>query len=78
METIFVSDEKVQLVLLPDNELDRLLLNHLMGSGPVEIELIHQPVSILGKSVKDAIILRKKQHTQYATKTEELLGLPKT
>lgn len=71
METIFISDEKVQLVLVPDTELDRLLLNKLSEAGPVEVELIRQPVGVLGRSVKDAIIIRTKPVSN-AGKTEEL------
>jgi len=74
MESIFISDDKVQLILLPANELDSLLLNKLIGNGPVEIEVIRQPVSILGKSVKDAIIVRTKSVPD-ANKTEDVQQL---
>ena len=74
MESIFISDEKVQLILLPANELDSLLLNKLIGNGPVEVEVIRQPVSILGKSVKDAIIVRTKPVPD-ANKTEDVQQL---
>lgn len=71
METIFISDDKVQLVLVPDTELDRLLLNKLSEAGPIEIELVRQPIGVLGRSVKDAIIIRSKP-VNNAGKTEEL------
>lgn len=71
METIFISDDKVQLLLVPDTELDRLLLNKLSEAGPIEIELVRQPVGVLGRSVKDAIIVRPKPGN-HAGKTEEL------
>lgn len=71
METIFISDDKVQLVLVPDTELDRLLLNKLSEAGPIEIELVRQPIGVLGRSVKDAIIIRSKPVT-YAGKTEDV------
>ena len=74
MESIFISDDKVQLILLPANDLDNLLLNKLIGNGPVEIEVIRQPVSILGKSVKDAIIVRTKSVPD-ANKTEDMQQL---
>jgi len=77
MESIFISNEKVQLILLPANELDSLLLNKLIGNGPVEIEVIRQPVSILGKSVKDAIIVRTKPVPD-ANKTEDVQQLQQT
>lgn len=71
METIFISDDQVQLVLIPNTELDRLFLSKLSDIGPVEIELVRQPIGILGKSVKDAVIIRSKP-VNNADKTEEL------
>lgn len=71
METIFISDDKVQLVLVPDTELDRLLLSKLSEGGPIEIELVRQPIGVLGRSVKDAIIIRPKP-VNNAAKTQEL------
>ena len=71
MESIFISDDSVKLILLPANDLDSLLLNKLVGNTPLEIEVIRQPVSILGKSVKDALIIRAKSVTD-ASKTEEV------
>lgn len=71
METIFISDGNVQLVLLPQNDLDSLLLNKLLGKDPIEVEVVRQPASVLGKSVKDAIIIKTKI-SQDASKAEEL------
>lgn len=71
METIFISDDKVQLVLVPVSELDRLLLNKLSEGGPIEMEIIRQPVGVLGRSVKDAIIVRSKA-VPNANKAKEL------
>lgn len=71
METIFITDDKVQLVLVPDTELDRLLLTKLSEAGPIELELVRQPVGVLGRSVKDAIIVRTKPVSN-AGKTKEL------
>jgi len=71
MESIFISDDSVKLVLLPTNDIDDLLLNKLTGNIPLEIEVIRQPVSILGKSVKNALIIRTKP-TSYASKAKEV------
>lgn len=71
MESIFITDDKVQLVLVPNTELDRLLLNKLSDTGPIEIEMVSQPIGVLGRSVKDAIIIRSKPVSN-AGKTEEL------
>jgi hypothetical protein len=61
MEHIFISNGITQLVLVPENEIDRLLLDKILSDGPVEIEYIRQPVGILGKSVNGGVIIRKKQ-----------------
>jgi hypothetical protein len=62
MEHIFISNGLTQLVLIPENEVDRLLMERILGDGsPIEIEYIRQNVGILGKSVKNGIIIRKKQ-----------------
>jgi hypothetical protein len=71
METIFITEEKVQLVLVPATELDRLLLSKLTESGVVEMEFIRQPVGVLGRSVKDAVLVRPKS-PMYAGKTEDV------
>lgn len=71
METIFISEDKVQLILVPATELDRLLLSKLTESGSVEMEYIRQPVGVLGKSVKDAVVLRTKVPI-YASKVEDV------
>ncbi len=59
MEHIFICNGETQLVLIPENETDASLLKELMKDGPVEIDWIRQPVGILGKSVKDGLIIRK-------------------
>lgn len=61
MEHIFIANGTTQLVLVPENELDRILLDRILTDGPVEIEYIRQPVGILGKSVKDGVIIRRKK-----------------
>lgn len=60
MEHIFVTNGETQLVLVPQNDMDAGLLKELMEGGPVEIDWIRQPVSILGKSVTNGLIIRKK------------------
>ena len=71
MEHIFISNGTTQLVLIPECEVDRLLLDRILSDGPVEIEYIRQPVGILGKSVKDGVIIRKKSN--YDTSQAEIL-----
>lgn len=72
MEHIFITNGTTQLVLVPESELDTLLLNRILTDGPVEIEYIRQPVGILGKSVKDGVIIRRK----ITNDTSETQALP--
>lgn len=60
MRTAFLTTDDVQLVLIPDNDLDRSLINKLLDNGPVEIERITQSVGLLGSSVQDGIIIKRK------------------
>lgn len=60
MRTAFLTTDDVQLVLIPDNDLDRSLINKLLDSGPVSIERITQSVGLLGSSVQDGIIIKRK------------------
>jgi hypothetical protein len=76
MEHIFVTNGNIQLILSPEDDLDRLLLTELLKDGPLEIDTIRQPVSILGKSVKDGIIIRKKKSD--GTETKDVQSLPKS
>lgn len=62
MEHLFISNGHTQLVLVPQNEMDTMLLDRIMSSGPIEIEYIRQPVGVLGKSVKGGIIIRPKSN----------------
>lgn len=60
MQNIFISDDAIQLVLIPENDLDRQLLNKLYDNGPLEIIKISQPIGILGTSVQDGLLIKKK------------------
>lgn len=60
MQNIFVTDNDVQLVLVPDNELDRLLITKLLDNGPVEIIRVNQPIGVIGQSIQDGIIIKRK------------------
>lgn len=72
MEHIFICNGETQLVLIPENDMDAGLLRELMKYGPTEIDWIRQPVGVLGKSVKDGIIIRKaKQPSDEPLETEE-------
>ena len=60
MQNIFVTENDVQLVLVPGNELDRLLINKLLDNGPVEIIRVSQPIGVMGQSIQDGVIIKRK------------------
>lgn len=59
MEHIFISNGITQLVLIPENDVDRLLLEKLLSDGPITVDKIRNPISVLGKNVQDGLIVRK-------------------
>lgn len=64
MQYTFVINGTAQLVLIPENELDRMLLDRTLEAGvTIEVEKISQPVSILGKPVTDSYVLKRKLHS---------------
>ncbi len=68
MQNIFITDNDVQLVLVPDNELDRLLLNKLLSNGPVELITVSQPVGVIGQSIQDGVIIKRKTSSDDSSK----------
>lgn len=62
MESIFVVNGTVELVLVPQNEMDRILLDKLTSNGPLDITIITQPVGVLTKPVKNGVIIKAKPH----------------
>ena len=78
METIFINNGEIQLILLPQDDLDKSFMTKLLKAGPLEVEEIRQPVSILGKSVQDGIILRAKKKVNDTTETKDVQRMPKS
>jgi hypothetical protein len=64
MQYTFIINGSAQLILIPENELDRLLLERTLETGvSLEVEKISQPVSIMGKPVTDSYVLKRKLHS---------------
>jgi hypothetical protein len=64
MQYTFIINGSAQLILIPENELDRLLLEKTLEAGvSLEVEKISQPVSIMGKPVTDSYVLKRKLHS---------------
>ena len=76
MRHIFVTDDDSQLILIPETEIDRLLLDSIVSGGTnTEMEWIRQPVSVLGMSVKDSIVIRKKTYKPIAENADKIKEL---
>lgn len=56
METTFIVKDDVTLILTPQTEMDRVLLQKLVGK-PVVVHTISQPVGILSNPVKDSVMI---------------------
>lgn len=64
MQYTFIINGTSQLVLIPENELDRMLLERTLEAGAsIEVDKISQPVSILGKPVTDSYVIKRKLHS---------------
>lgn len=60
MQTTFIVNGKVQLVLNPDNSHDETLLKELLNQGELEIIPTSGAMSILDKKVSNSVIVRPK------------------
>lgn len=61
MRHVFVTnDDTTQLILVPDNETDFLLLNRLVDLDTVTLQVTREPISVLGISSKTSIIISRK------------------
>lgn len=61
METTFIVNGEVTLILTPQTEMDRILLQKLVDR-PVEVKMISQPVGILASPVKDSVMITAVKH----------------
>ena len=53
-----VTGEDSQMVIVPENDLDKLLLKSIT-EGTCEIVSVKETMSILGKSIMDGVIIRQ-------------------
>jgi hypothetical protein len=72
MQCTFIINGIAQLVLIPENDLDKLLLDKVLdGSNFIEAVRITQNINILGKSVNDSVIFKKKTHSTQNIKEDD-------
>lgn len=58
MEAIFVTNGETKLVLIPERETERILLDELMQRGDVIAHFVRGPVDILGKPAQGGVVLK--------------------
>lgn len=72
MQCTFVINGAAQLVLIPENDLDKLLLDRVLDGGNfVEAVRVTQHLNILGKPVTDSVIFKKKIHSTQNIKEDD-------
>lgn len=72
MQCTFVINGTAQLVLIPENDLDKLLLDRVLDGGNfIEAVRVTQPINILGKPVTDSVIFKKKTHSTQNIKEDD-------
>ena len=65
MRHAFVTnDDLTQLILIPDNETDFHLLNRLVDTETVTLQVTREPISVLGISSKTGIIISRKTKSE--------------
>ena len=59
METIFVTiDQETKLVLLPETNTERVLLEELLNKGSVTADVIKGPVDIMGRPAIGGVLIQ--------------------
>lgn len=76
MRHAFVTnDDTTQLILVPDNETDFLLLNRLVDLDTVTLQVTREPISVLGMSSKTSITISRKTPKSEPDVTDETKDL---
>lgn len=60
METVFVCNGEVKLIIIPQNQFDLDMIKRLTADGPIHVEHSPYAVGLVDKSIKDTLIISKK------------------
>jgi hypothetical protein len=74
MEVVFVTNGGTKLVLIPEKEIERILLQELLSKGSVTADIIKGPVDIMGQPAQGGLLLRTKDY-DVTIKTEDVRGV---
>lgn len=58
MKTIFVTNGKTRLVLIPERDAEKILIDELMQSGDLIVDIIRGPVDVLGSPAQGGLIIK--------------------
>lgn len=61
MEAIFITNGGTKLVLIPEKEIERVLLQELLSKGDIKADLIKGPVDVMGTPAQGGLLLRPKE-----------------
>lgn len=74
MEVVFITNGGTKLVLIPEKEIERVLLEELLSKGQITADIIKGPVDILGTPAQGGLLLRAKEY-DVTIKTEDVRGV---
>lgn len=74
MEVVFITNGGTKLVLIPEREIERTLLEELLSKGSISADIIKGPVDVLGSPAQGGLLLRPKERDD-PNKIEDLRGV---
>ena len=74
MEVVFITNGGTKLVLIPEREIERVLIEELLAKGTIQADIVKGPVDVLGSPAQGGLLLTPKEN--YVTsKTEDVRGV---
>ena len=74
MEVVFITNGGTKLVLIPEREIERTLLEELLSKGAITADIIKGPVDIMGSPAQGGLLLRPKEN-DVTVKAEDMRGV---
>ena len=74
MEAVFITNGGTRLVLIPEKEIERTLLEELLSKGSITADIIKGPVDIMGSPAQGGLLLTPKDR-DVTIKTEDVRGV---
>lgn len=74
MEVVFITNGGTKLVLIPEKEIERALLEELLTKGSIKADIVKGPVDILGTPAQGGLLIKPKEQDD-TIKTEVVRGV---